>query len=695
MTRARQSGQGRHQIHNPRFVEPRVLPTLGAGALLVGLLAIASLIWVAGCSSTKREVKSADATPIRDVPQVLRGTIGAESEVRGSEPILISGLGIVVGLNGTGGGELPVQVQTTMERELARGGVGLGGASVDTDLGPVTPQQFLRSPNVAVVIVQAAVAPGAPRGTRFDVLVRTLPGSSVTSLEGGQLWTTELRIGPAAVFGAIKTRKIADAGGPIFINPFSAPSAGPAGEVQLTRTSGRVLGGGVITDPLKMELALDSDSPTRARSIVAAINSRFGPTDEGPIARGRGSSRLPGELPSKDKRNKSDAPNYQSIAITVPPAYQNEPADFIQLLKHVRVDQSFPQEYARAYVDELKNQPIMADHISWLLQAIGKPAIPFLGGMYDYPEFAPRMAALNAGARLGDQRSVQPLIELAKSGPPTLRTQAIKLLGNMPSNPGINLALRELISEPDLDIRVAAYEGLLKRGDPFIRTIVISGQPHQPRFLLDIVPDGDPLVYITQQGEARVVVFGSTPKTATGPGAGDRRSRYNSLMLNRPMLASVFSDRLLLNSEASDKPIRLMYQDPRTRQVVSNLAPDDLIEFINYLSRKGSSDDPAPGLGMSYSDVVATLYALTKQDALTAGFATEQDRLRAEIFDASHSTELSDRPENANPTDDASLIFKPIEPPAGPVAPNAPAGKLTHVVPLSTPSPSNPPPKGP
>ena len=36
----------------------------------------------------------------------LRGTIGSEATIIGAEQILVSGFGLVVGLNGTGGGDI-------------------------------------------------------------------------------------------------------------------------------------------------------------------------------------------------------------------------------------------------------------------------------------------------------------------------------------------------------------------------------------------------------------------------------------------------------------------------------------------------------------------------------------------------------------------------------------------------------------
>jgi flagellar basal body P-ring protein FlgI len=651
--------------------------TLAPYARLASCLIASGLIAAALTScgpSEKKQVKKAEPAVLRDVPDALRGTIGAEAAFRGVEPTLVSGLGVVVGLNGTGGGELPQSIMTTMEREVARNGIGKGGAVAETSLGPMTPQEFLRSPDVAVVIVEARIAPGAPEGSNFDVFVRTLPGSSVTSLEGGTLWTTELRIGPAAVFGAVKTRKIAEARGPVFINPFSDSGAASEGsDVSITRTRGRVLNGGTVTDPLLIEMVLDNDSHTRARSIVAAINSKFPREagDEGATARGRG-------------RSGAEESAVQSIALRVPRAYKDRPAEFLQIVRAMRVDSSMPQEYARQYVETLKQNPGMAGSIRWMLQALGKPALPFMASMYDYPEFNPRMAALAAGARLGDPRATTPLLELARSGPPGLRTDAIRLLADMPRDPAINLGSKEL------DVRVAAYEALRKRRDPIIAQAALGGTIERPDFVMELVPktteDQDSLIYITQQGEPRVVLFGGLEPKAVRARDG---SKFGGIKLNRPMLTSAFGDRLLLSADSLGGQVRLRYTSPKLAQVMTlPRVPEDLGEFIEFLARKTGPEEPRPGLGLTYSEVVTVLYELSKQGGVSAAFATEEDRLRAEIFEAARTTMLTDRPEGEAQLGPDATVFAPVAPGSSAAGTGAAAkaeDRGTRVIPLTKP----------
>ncbi len=624
----------------------------GGLGLMASVLAIGT-----GCSQPKREVTRA-ATPVvtREIPAPLRGTIGSECTFRGIEPVLVSGFGIVVGVNGTGGGFIDPAVRATMERELARGGITRANARPG-EIGK-SPDEFLRDPNVAVVIVEAAIPPGAPRSAKFDVRVRALPNSGVTSLEGGILWTTELRIGPATTMTGVKTRIIAEARGPIFINPFVEPGAVEKDGV--SRDVGRILNGGVVTQPLKLEIALDNESHTRARAIVAAINTRFpqGPYDDDPIALGRSAN---------------------SVALAVPVAFRQRPADFLGLVRHLSIDQSFQQERARQYVQSMKANPELAGDLAWCLRAIGPPAVPFLREMYDYSQISPRLSALDAGAKLGDMRVLPHLIRIAESGAAGFRVPAIQLIAELPSSEEANAALRDLVNASTLDVRVAAYEGLVKRADVSIDRLVVGDNPRYPKFFVDLVPANDPLIYITQQGEPRIVLFGGS-----GAGFGARR---DSIRLDKPLFVSAWNDRLLLNADAPDAPVRVFYQDVRTgRRVQENTAPEQLAALLQYLAHTPTPEDPSPGLSLSYSETVGALYEVHRQAGVTALFATEEDRLRAAVWEAARASDIEERPE-VSAADEATgpaKVYEPQQPnqPPASAAGETQGGKPTLIQPL-------------
>src|SRR5690606_388095 len=125
---------------------------------------------------------------------------------------------------------------------------------------------------------------------------------------------------------------------------------------------------------------------------------------------------------------------------------------------------------------------------------------------------------------------------IAQGADPTQRVQAIRLLAEMPPNPQLNLVLRELVDADDLAVRIAAYEALAERADPAVvlsremgvaRTLYSRGD-EKGEFRLDVVRSNRPMIYISQQGRPRVVVFGE------------------SLTVDRPTLVYAWDDRLMV-----------------------------------------------------------------------------------------------------------------------------------------------------
>lgn len=624
---------------------------------LVFVLAL-GLGLTAACES-KKKVLPRVVTPVtRDTPAVLRGTIGSEATFIGIEPTLVSGLGLVVGLNGTGGGPLPDRIAVTMEREMGLRGIGRAGDYEGTAIANVSPQELLRDKNVAVVIVQAAIPPGSPKGAAFDVYVRAV---NATSLEGGKLWSTDLRLGPAAVFGAVQTQRLAVARGPIFINPFAEPGKP---DDSVTRTVGRILEGGQVTEPFEIAIVTDSPGFGRARAITSAINSRF-PEEagaDGPIARG-----LTGGNLSTGEGGR--------IAIRVPANYRDRPAEFINTVRWLQIDQAFPEEYARRYIQGLKAEPELAEPLTYALQGLGQRSVPFLRELYDYPETLPRFAALRAGSLLGDAQAAEPLAQIARTGTLAERTEAISLLGRLDAGPTVDAQLRRFLEAPELLVRVAAYDALASRAERYTLTQYLreaeerARRTNQPtsmvqlelmsqirlvpniqgitrhlvpgKFILDVVPVGDPLIYITQQGRPRIVLFGQNPT------------------LERPLLVSAWSDRLMLLSDGSQDPVRVRYVDWRTDRVTQSPVDERLPQFVDFAAHAPSPEYPEPGLGMTYSEVVGALYAIHQSGGTNAAFATERDLLLAQLTAAAASKETRDRPET---TDDQERIVVFTEP---------------------------------
>ncbi|MEO1585169.1 MAG: flagellar basal body P-ring protein FlgI [Planctomycetota bacterium] len=604
-------------------------------AILIGMLTAAGLISV-GCGPPRRTTQVDVPTASRG-SSVLRGTIGREAVLRNADPVIVSGYGLVVGLAGTGARDVPANVAATMEREIETLAGGLGGVDFQgTAFEGLSPRQIMRDPSTAVVLVVGAVSPGGPEGLRFDVQVRALSGSSATSLEGGRLWTTRLQIGRPVTLGGPQTEIIAEARGEIFINPFATP-----GSSSVEGRVGRVLGGGLLTDPRPLELVLENPLHSRAMGIERAINQRFpdGPAGPGTVAYGR---------------------NDQIVQVYTPTAFQQRFDEFVRTLLATPIDQSAPEALARRYRQAMVNQPELAADIGWALRAIGEPSLSHMRDLYDFPEIAPRMAALTVGAHLNDTRAADFLERVALEGSAAEQLAAIELLGAVDGRPSSDDVLRDLAGFGEtLTVRSMAADALMRRAErwrlaqlaaaerqravgrrPATETQlrlaaarrIPRGNPQgvervdvAGRFAIDRLPFGEPLVFVTLQGVPRIVLFGERAE------------------LTRPMTVAAWDNRLLMRSDGPRDEVLLRYEDDRTGRVIQRPVGHELLDVVLFLARGAGVSDFGEGLGFTYAQVVGALAAIEESSATRAAFATQEDRFQAMLALASDRN-VADRP---------------------------------------------------
>lgn len=614
-----------------------------AALALCGTVA-AALAALGGCAAPPPEPIQADLSAFQtdDVPRALRNTIGAMATLYGAQPTLVSGFGIAVNTTG-GGGLLRPEVQATMERELAaRGMTGSGAQFTGTTFEGNTPRQFLARNDTAVVVVWAVIPPGAPKGYDFDVYVEALPSSGVRSLEGATLWTTDLRLGLPSVLGGIQAQRIGVAKGQLFVNVFPDAETGSA---ETPRTMGRILGGGRVTNPMELAVALNTDSHARARSAQMSINTRF-------PARG------PQRVPTARGRGGAGASNTQVIAVAIPADWGDEPAAFLQVLKNLQIERSFDVEaVAFGYVEALKRDPYLWEEIAWALEAVGDGALSAIRTLYDYPEVLPRTAALRAGARLDDPLVLDHLIDQAtgSGSTPAEMVEAIDLLGAMRrSSAAADIALQKLLADPRLTVRVAAFEALLKRGsarDIRRRIYTVEGPSTAEKavkVIVDTVPVGEPLVYVKQQSAPHIVLFGDALCIPGDP-------VIRALPEIDEVAAGVGPDhRLLIVGDEDGGPLRLSYRSRGGRSGNFDSVSRELPAFLDFLARAPTAQDPRPGLDLAYSDIVSVLAVLSEQEALGAPLRVERDRLFADIVEAAGATRTPDRDEFTTSAADAA-----------------------------------------
>ncbi len=567
-----------------------------------------------------KQDRATAANFVLDVDPIMRGTVASETVVEGLRPVIVRGYGLVVGLQGTGGRLMPAEVRAMMVQELARRGIGNPVLSAD-----LSPEEMLNSPDTAVVIVEGVIPPGATKSTKFDLRVTALPGSDVSSLEGGRLYTTDLRPGPLLI-GSRQAGILAAGKGNIFINPFVDPGASSRDAVN--RLVGRILDGGSVSKDMPLKLKLATSSHTRSRTIQSAINSTF--------------PREP-----KQKSDTARGENADSIELTVPPSFDGKTEEFIELVRHVPMDVSATEVTAIAIRKALIANPGSAKSAMWRFRALGKRALPVLQDLYTYTEEDPRMAALEAGAALDDALAAAPLVDMAKSGTVGNRVRALGLLRRLGFNPDIDIGIRPLLNDADPDVRLAAYETLSARKDRTIRMMDIDG-----KFDVALIPSNQPMIYVAQSGRPTIALFADETEVA------------------RPITFEAWNNRLIVKGDAADTELQVFYRANAEARPEVQLVDPRLSELVAFLGHKTTIEKPAPGIGLSYGETIGAIHALWRAGHIKADFKAEQDRIMAAILRQQADDENIVRPE-----------FDPEEGTVDPTDGDLPASDLTGIKP--------------
>lgn len=226
--------------------------------------------------------------------------IGDLCRIKGQEENTLHGVGLVVGLKGTGDGDNKLTM-----RALARY-MELMGHRLGSDAKGQTSLDELKGvKNVALVSVSATVPPGGAQ--QGDLLDCTVSAMSAKSLEGGQLLLTEMR-GPRPddkmVYGLAK--------GQISIDNLASPQTG---KISLgLQIEGRFQNEFVRNGKLTLVMNKDHASFQNTNYLADRINSQP-------------------DLGYKAAR----AIDQVKIEVTVPDLYKDNPAQFAGLLLDTRV----------------------------------------------------------------------------------------------------------------------------------------------------------------------------------------------------------------------------------------------------------------------------------------------------------------------------------------------------------------------
>lgn len=570
---------------------------------LIYLLAIA-LLGAVGCENTKVVEPGPQAAPLPTFrgPTELHGTIGSLFSLQGNSPITVSGIGLVVNLNGTGSPDCPPQIRGWLLNEMGLAGVGSAKYGFK-HLG--TPTQVLADMNTAVVKVEGVIPPGAPRGASFDIMVTALQQTQTSSLEGGTLWLTNLSINGADISNSLRRAPIATARGALFTNPFRKTPK-PDDLPDATTLIASVPGGGRAIVDRPLTLIANKPSFNQTYDVVQKINGRF---DE--------------EMSLQDRHQVAQGVDDSRVRLNIPTRYRNNPQHLLDLISHQyrSPDMRFEQIKMREFAEMLKDpqNQHLADDIALVWEAMGQRSKPLLRELYKSEDPVIRYAALQAGARLIDNIAADPLLEFAVEGGRRAE-DAARLLGILlkrhPENYRVARLMRQLIDHDLPTVRVAAYEALENVNDPLIRRFNFEN-----KCIVASVESEKPMLYIVREGTPKIIVFGT------------------DLKLQFPLNFWIWNNTFMINGKADDRssaPIAMYYRPPSPLgkakfQGERHNIPNDVTFLVGKMADKLDAREEESGFDMTYSQIVRVLHDMTEQGFIEAPFVLQTSTLAQQI----------------------------------------------------------------
>jgi flagellar basal body P-ring protein FlgI len=458
----------------------------------LGLILAGSLVALTGCLNDQTSRLQIDDV---DKPKVR--TIGDVAEFQTAGAIPVSGVGLVVGLEGTGGGAPPGPYRQMMEEHLKR-------CKIENV------KAWLDSNDTALVFVSAQIPAGSRAGERADVEITLPPGSKAKSLRGGFLLETPLASyssqGQVRAYleqndiktvgggdSLLKGHVMADAEGPLHLAPndkenkTEVRTSDDAPEGSVRRAFVWKGAKSKVNQPFFMVLNPDQQRYRMASVVAERINETF---------------HGPGAVDNIAKQRNAD-----SVVLTIPPQYRNNSTHFFRVVRMIpteRVDEN--AEYRRRLESELQ-EPETTLTASLRLEALGRSSIPVLReGMKNSKYPLVQFAAAEALAYLGEPVSANVLAGLAEKHP-SLQAYCLAALTSL-DEAASSFALQELLVSESPEIRYGAFKALREREPREYAGNLLN----KSFWLHTVAPESQSMVHVLSNGRAEIAVFGKTPK---------------------------------------------------------------------------------------------------------------------------------------------------------------------------------------
>ncbi len=453
-----------------------------AGALFLGLV---------GCSHNALTRGQTEDEPEHDRYAVK--TVGDVTVVGNAEPVALGGVGLIVGLEGTGGDSPADAYRAMMVTELQRQHV-------------KNVKDVLSSPNHALVIIEGSLPPGAAKDDPIDLEIKLPPGSKATSLRGGYLkkaylfnYDTARHLSPNYSGNAnmLMGHKVATAEGAILVNA----GLSDADEGAALR-QGRIWGGGRsrVDQPFGLMMSPDSQKASISALVAERINETFH-----------------GGVRNAVENKVAIANNNIAISLRVPSQYRHNLQRYLRVVRLVPMGHGADVPTGEGALRHSYRQRLEADVLdpahtvvaALRLEALGTSSIPGLKKGLKHAHPLVRFCCAESLAYLGSPTCGE---ELGKAvvQQPLFRAFALTALASL-DEAVAHTQLRELMhTAGDDETRIGAFRALrvLDERDP-----AVAGELLNESFWLHCVESkSEPMVHFSTTKRAEVVLFGEAPR---------------------------------------------------------------------------------------------------------------------------------------------------------------------------------------
>ncbi|MHC5538427.1 flagellar basal body P-ring protein FlgI [Singulisphaera rosea] len=506
-------------------------------------------------------------------PPKVEEAVGDAAFIGSPMDMRLEGVGLVVGLDNTGGDSPQSYYRTTLINEMRK-------AQVDN------PSKLLTDPSVAMVIVRLKVPVGTTTSDRLDVELELPPNSNTKSLAGGYLLTCQLRETLIAKGGEVKEgAPLAVAQGPVMTGTEAKPD---------NLKVGRVLGAARVkkNTPFTLIIKENRRSFRTAALLEKVVNDRF-PQHEG-----------------VDLKGAATAKRDTFLELKVPRIYHHHHYRFFRVVKLLPlVDSPSLREKRMEMWGKDLLDPQKSGVASLRLEGLGSSAIETLKTGLSSPNSQVRFLAAESLAFLNDESGAEVLAQTAVKTP-EFRSYALAALAAT-DQPASRMKLIKLMDQPDVEVRYGAFDSLrtLDPEDSFLGRVRVLDQEPEPEesdsmsiaiasvnrrrkplkedpFELYVIDcEGPPLVHVSRTRRNEVVVFGRDQKLLT------------------PIVLR--TGPILLNAADGDEKLQ-----------ISRIAPTQVGDLDTKVSSRLEVADvlrETANLGARYPDVVTLLQAASRQ----------------------------------------------------------------------------------